>query len=253
MVTSKKLRIALAGNPNSGKSSLFNHLTGLNQKIGNFPGVTVEKRSGQCQLSEGVKAEIIDLPGTYSMYPRSLDERIVAEVLLDHRSPSTPDKIVVIVDSTNVKRGFLLLSQIIDIGLPTILALNMMDLAAKAGISFDLNALSKKLGIPVVPINARNGTGLDELKKLMAKQIDPAPTHINAVSNEVEKPVKELRERLGVDNDYEAFQFLEQPTSLTFLDKQSQKVVEDIRKKYEFPENFRAQKQFNGIAIFRIS
>ena len=234
MVTSTKLRIALAGNPNSGKSSLFNHLTGLNQKIGNFPGVTVEKRSGQCQISENIKAEIIDLPGTYSIYPRSLDERIVSEVLLDHRSPSTPDKIVVIVDSTNVKRGFLLLSQIIDIGLPTILALNMMDLAAKAGISFDLNTLSKRLGVPVVPINARNGTGLDELKKVMTKQIDPAPAQINAVSREVEKPVRELREKLGVDNDYEAFQFLEQPKSLSFLDKQTQKVIENIREKYEF-------------------
>ena len=234
MVTSTKLRIALAGNPNSGKSSLFNHLTGLNQKIGNFPGVTVEKRSGQCQISENIKAEIIDLPGTYSIYPRSLDERIVSEVLLDHRSPSTHDKIVVIVDSTNVKRGFLLLSQIIDIGLPTILALNMMDLAAKAGISFDLNTLSKRLGVPVVPINARNGTGLDELKKVMTKQIDPAPAQINAVSREVEKPVRELREKLGVDNDYEAFQFLEQPKSLSFLDKQTQKVIENIREKYEF-------------------
>ena len=234
MVTSTKLRIALAGNPNSGKSSLFNHLTGLNQKIGNFPGVTVEKRSGQCQISANIKAEIIDLPGTYSIYPRSLDERIVSEVLLDHRSPSTPDKIVVIVDSTNVKRGFLLLSQIIDIGLPTILALNMMDLAAKAGISFDLNTLSKRLGVPVVPINARNGTGLDELKKVMTKQIDPAPAQINAVSREVEKPVRELREKLGVDNDYEAFQFLEQPKSLSFLDKQTQKVIENIREKYEF-------------------
>src|SRR3990170_18068 len=147
MANLRKLKVALVGNPNSGKSSLFNHLTGLNQKIGNFPGVTVEKKSGFCPLAEGALAEIIDLPGTYSIYPRSLDEQIVAEVLLDHHSPTTPDKVVVIVDATNVKRGFLLLTQIIDIGLPTILVLNMMDLAVKAGISYDLNALSKKLGI----------------------------------------------------------------------------------------------------------
>ena len=234
MVKHKKLKIALAGNPNSGKSSLFNHLTGLNQKIGNFPGVTVEKRAGYCQLTPDVKAEIIDLPGAYSIYPRSLDEQIVSEVLLDHRSASTPDKVVVIVDSTNAKRGFLLLSQIVDLGLPAILALNMTDLAAKAGISYDFIALSKKLGVPVVPINARNGTGLDELKNQMSRALDPAPSKINAVSKEVEKPVKELRDRLGIDNDYEAYLFLEQPNSLTFLDKQSRETVEQIRRKYEF-------------------
>jgi ferrous iron transport protein B len=234
MATPRKLKIALAGNPNSGKSSLFNYLTGLNQKIGNFPGVTVEKRSGLCHLTDNISAEIIDLPGAYSIYPRSLDEQIVAEVLLDHHSPTTPDTVVVIVDSTNVKRGFLLLSQIIDIGLPTIVALNMMDLAAKAGISYDLNSLSKKLGVPVVPINARNGKGLDELKKIMSNPQSPPDRQINAIWKDVETPVKELRDRLGVDNDYEAYQFLEQPGSLKFLGKEGQRVVDEIRKKYEF-------------------
>src|SRR5687767_1922789 len=148
MAESRRQKIALVGNPNSGKSSLFNHLTGLNQKIGNFPGVTVEKRSGICTLGNGGQAEIIDLPGIYSIYPRSLDEQIVAEVLLDHHSPSTPDKVIVIVDVTNLKRGLLLLTQVIDVGLPTVLVLNMMDLAAKAGISYDFNLLSKKLGVP---------------------------------------------------------------------------------------------------------
>src|SRR5690349_18732127 len=129
MSVARKLKIALVGNPNSGKSSLFNHLTGLNQKIGNFPGVTVEKRSGVCSLSTGKQAEIIDLPGIYSIYPRSLDEQIVAEVLLNHHSTeSTPDKVVVVIDVTNLKRGLLLLTQIVDIGLPTVLVLNMMDL-----------------------------------------------------------------------------------------------------------------------------
>src|SRR5688572_16025895 len=229
MVSSKKLKIALVGNPNSGKSSLFNYLTGLNQKVGNFPGVTVEKKSGLCLLPENTSAEIIDLPGTYSIYPRSLDEKIVAEILLDHRSQTTPDKVVVIVDATNVKRGFLLLTQIIDIGLPTILALNMMDLAAKAGISYDLNGLSKELGIPVVPINARNGVGLEELKKVISEPQELPARSINGIWKEAETPVKELRDRLGVDNDYEAYQFLEQPSSLKFLGKEKQKIVEDIR------------------------
>lgn len=224
----------MVGNPNSGKSSLFNYLTGLNQKIGNFPGVTVEKKSGVCVLDEKTSAEIIDLPGTYSIYPRSLDEQIVADVLLDHHSPASPDKVVVIVDATNLKRGFLLLSQIIDIGLPTVLALNMMDLAAKAGMSYDLKALSKKLGIPVVPINARKGIGLDELKRVMGTPQAPAEKQINAVWKEVEQPVRELRAQLGVDNDYEAYQFLEQPKSLKFLTKDKQKVVEEISARYNF-------------------
>ena len=234
MANPRKLKIALVGNPNSGKSSLFNHLTGLNQKIGNFPGVTVEKKSGFCPLDEGISAEIIDLPGTYSIYPRSLDEQIVAEVLLDHHSPATPDKVVVIVDATNVKRGFLLLTQIIDVGLPTILVLNMMDLAVKAGISYDLNSLSKKLGVPVMLLNARNGIGLEELKKMMARPLEPRSQQIFTIWKDAEEPVKELRTQLGVDNDYEAFQFLEQPQSLKFLTKEKQLQVDDIRKKYEF-------------------
>jgi ferrous iron transport protein B len=102
MASRKRLRIALVGNPNSGKSSLFNRLTGLNQKIGNFPGVTVEKRVGYSSLPDGREAEVVDLPGIYSIYPRSLDERIVSQVLLDHHSASTPDKIVVVADATNL-------------------------------------------------------------------------------------------------------------------------------------------------------
>src|SRR5688572_21825480 len=231
MAESRRQKIALVGNPNSGKSSLFNHLTGLNQKIGNFPGVTVEKRSGICTLGNGGQAEIIDLPGIYSIYPRSLDEQIVAEILLDHHAPTTPDKIVVIADATNLKRGLLLLSQIIDIGLPTVLALNMMDLVARAGISYDIKALSKKLGIPVVPINARIGIGLEELKKIVAGPVSCPAESIFKIWDEAKAPVKELRETLGVDNDYEAYQFLEQPKSLKFLSPKERQVVVDVRER----------------------
>ena len=226
MTSSHRTKIALVGNPNSGKSSLFNYLTGLNQKIGNFPGVTVEKKTGFTSLPDGTTAEIIDLPGIYSIYPRSLDERIVAEVLLDHHSSSSPEKIIVIVDGTNLKRGFLLLTQIIDLGLPTILALNMMDLAAKAGLSYDFIGLSEKLGVPVVPINARKGVGLDELKKQMTKPL-PVPTKpVFSIWKEAMAPIAILREKLQVDNDYEAYQFLEQPQSLKFLNKEKQDIVE---------------------------
>lgn len=234
MAARKRPRIALLGNPNSGKSSLFNQLTGLNQKIGNFPGVTVDKRSGFCLLPNGVTAEIIDLPGIYSIYPRSLDEQIVAEVLLDHHSSTTPDIIVVTADATNLKRGLLLLTQIIDIGLPTILALNMMDLVTKAGISYDIKKLSQSLGVPVVPVNARNGIGIDGLKRQLSEPIPSPEKSVFTIWDEAKAPVKELRSKVDLDNDYEAYQFLEQPKSLKFLSKENQQLVEQIRSAYNF-------------------
>jgi ferrous iron transport protein B len=228
------VRVALVGNPNSGKSSLFNILTGLNQKIGNFPGITVEKHVGTSRLSQELSAEIIDLPGTYSIYPRSLDERIVSEVLLDHHSSNTPDVVVVVADATNLKRGLLLLTQIIDLGVPCLLALNMMDLAARAKLSYDLNKLSEILGVDVIPINARDGSGIDALKLRLARTTLPSSRSILPVWEEAKKPVEELRNSLGIDNDYEAYLFLEQPQSLGFLSNESRKLVDNVRAHHDF-------------------
>jgi len=239
MSASSRTKIALVGNPNSGKSSLFNHLTGLSQKIGNFPGVTVEKKSGMTTLPNGEAAEIIDFPGIYSIYPRSLDERIVSEVLLDHRSAAMPDKVVVVADATNLKRSLLLLTQIIDMGLPTILVLNMMDLAAKAGISYDFTMLSQKLGVPVVAVNARQGIGVEDLKQQLLKPLQPVATPVFQIWPEVQPAVKALRAGLGVDNDYEAYLFLEQPQSLNFLSKEKQAEVAGLRDQFKiFPGKF---------------
>lgn len=234
MSSAQKPKVALVGNPNSGKSSLFNYMTGLNQKIGNFPGVTVEKKSGYCRLSDGRQIEVTDLPGIYSIYPRSLDERIVSEVLLNHHSADTPGKIVVVADATNLKRGLLLLTQVIDLGLPTILVLNMMDLAAKAGLSYDLNALSKRLGVPVVPMNSRKGEGMDQLLAQLAKPLPVPENHVLPLWNDVAAPVRELRSKTGIDNDYEAYLFLEQPDSLGFLKAEEKSVIDAVRKKYNF-------------------
>jgi ferrous iron transport protein B len=248
----KRPKIALVGNPNSGKSSLFNQLTGLNQKIGNFPGVTVDKRSGVTTLTDGSAAEIIDLPGIYSIYPRSLDEQIVAEILLNHHSEDTPQIIVVTADATNLKRGLLLLTQIIDIGLPTILALNMMDLVAKAGISYDLKKLSQKLGVPVVPINARNGVGIDELKKALTNAVPVPEKSVFNIWDEAKAPVRELRSKIGVDNDYEAYQFLEQPKSLRFLSKDKQLVIENIRSTHNFfPGKFQGAETIHRYSVIQ--
>ncbi|MEE2954388.1 MAG: ferrous iron transport protein B [Bacteroidota bacterium] len=160
----RNIRIALAGNPNSGKSTLFNALTGLNQKVGNYPGITVEKRVGRCNINEDYDADIIDLPGTYSIFPKSIDERITQQVLCDQLNDLQPDIAIVIADATNLRRSLLLLSQLIDMKKKTILALNMVDLALRRGIIVDVGLLSSKLGIEVVAINARNREGIDNLK-----------------------------------------------------------------------------------------
>jgi ferrous iron transport protein B len=234
MASAPKTKIALVGNPNSGKSSLFNQLTGLNQKVGNFPGVTVDKKSGFTTLPDGTVVEIMDLPGIYSIYPRSLDERIVSEILLDHRSASLPDKIVVVADATNLKRSLLLLTQIADMGLPVMLVLNMMDLVAKAGISYDFNALSKRLGVPVVPVNARKGEGIQELKEQLNKPLASSQQPCFHIWDEAKAPIKELRDTLGVDNDYEAYLFLEQPDTLKFLPADRKDHVDRIRTQHKF-------------------
>lgn len=157
-------RIALVGNPNAGKTSLFNRLTGLNQKVGNYAGVTVDKKTGIMQLKNGKRLEVVDLPGTYSLYPRSADERIVYEVLGNENHSAHPDAVVVVADATNLQRHLMLLTQVLDLGLPTVFVLNMMDVAEKEGIEIKKEKLGEFLGnVPVVEMNARQGDGLEAL------------------------------------------------------------------------------------------
>src|SRR6266705_566918 len=207
MAAAAKLKIALAGKPNSGKSSLFNQLTGLNQKIGNFPGVTVDKRTGICQLDDSTSAEIIDLPGTYSLYPRTLDEKVVAEVFTDQKSIFYPDKVVLVADATNLKNCLLLLTQLIDLRLPTVLALNMVDLAAKSGQSIDIKSLEKQLDLPVVMLNARNGTGIEQLKSILTGSFKPSSKTIYQLDEESKPLIEKIRTKFSLTSDYEAYQF----------------------------------------------
>lgn len=160
-----RLNIALVGNPNSGKSSLFNVLTGLNQKVGNFPGVTVDKKTGLCRLSETLEATIIDLPGTYSLYPRSADEFVTYDILLNRQNRDRPDLVIIIADASNLKRNLLFCSQIMDLKIPVIIGLTMMDIAKKKGVEIDVAGLELELGVPVVPINPRKNKGISSLKK----------------------------------------------------------------------------------------
>lgn len=164
----KNLHIALVGNPNSGKSSLFNALTGLNQKVGNFPGVTVDKKTGVCNLSDEISSTLIDLPGTYSLYPRRADEWIAYKVLMHADEQIEPDTVLLIADASNLKRNLLFCTQVIDLKYPVVIALTMMDLARKKGIEIDVAGLSTELGVPVVPVNPRKNKGIGQLKKTLA-------------------------------------------------------------------------------------
>ncbi len=166
-----KLHIALVGNPNSGKSSLFNCLTGLNQQVGNFPGVTVDKKTGSTSILEGLNAEIIDLPGTYSLYPKRLDEWVSYKVLLNQDKDIKADVLVVVADASNLKRNLLFCTQIIDLKAPVVIALTMMDLANRKGIKIDIPALERELGVPVVAVNPRKNKGIIQLKKAIEQTV----------------------------------------------------------------------------------
>jgi len=174
---SKNINVALIGNPNTGKSSVFNQLTGLNQKTGNYPGITVEKRQGVCRLPRGVKARILDLPGTYSLNASSLDENVVVELLLNKNDKDFPDVAVVISDVENLKRNMLLFTQIKDLSIPTILVINMSDRMNRKGISIDAEKMEELLQAKVVLVSARKNEGIDVLKQHITsyKNISTAP------------------------------------------------------------------------------
>lgn len=229
------LRVALVGNPNTGKSTLFNVLTGLNQKIGNFPGVTVDKKTGYCDLPDGRRAEIVDLPGTYSLYPKSKDESIVFSVLADRDNLSTPDLIVVIIDATNLKRNLLLYTQVADLQIPVIVALNMMDLADKSGIGINIAEFSRKLGVPVIPIAARKVSGIQELKKAISFAnkipLQQDSIDVKAIAPEL---IARISEEIKTDNPYLALQLAHQHEHLGFLTPAQSNRIEELEKEFDF-------------------
>ena len=203
------MKIALAGNPNSGKTTLFNALTGLKQKVGNYPGITVEKKSGKSKLSDEISAEVIDLPGTYSLFPKSMDEEVAQQVLCNYDDEDYPDVTVVIADATNLRRSIFLLTQIIDLNMEVVLALNMVDIATKKGIIVDVDALSREIGIPVVAINARKGSGIDALKDTIIKTLNSKPKYPFLSVSKIFKGVIEKANIIrGAENDYASFMAL---------------------------------------------
>lgn len=167
MVSKQNINVALIGNPNVGKTSVFNQLTGLNQQVGNYPGITVEKKIGFCKLPNNIKANILDLPGTYSLNASSIDENVVIELLLNKNDKLYPDVALVVTDVENLKRNLLLFTQIKDLEIPTILVINMADRMKFKGITLDIPYLENHLKTKIALISSRKGYGIDELKKLI--------------------------------------------------------------------------------------
>ena len=243
------IKVALMGNPNSGKSTLFNALTGMSQQTGNYPGVTVEKRTGETILKDanGKSAFIsfLDLPGTYSIYPKSLDEEVCYKVLCDIADDDHPDAVLVVADSTNLRRSLFLTTQVIDLGIPCVLVLNMMDFARLRGLEIDVAKLSDLLGIPVVATNARKKVGIENLKKAILNEFHPRSAVASAEASKPTKTfldignfapremLKTVQEMFPGESAYGAFQLINNETgvshfeSIPYKKKEIKKLITD--------------------------
>lgn len=191
-------RIALIGNPNTGKTSLFNILTGMRQRVGNYSGVTVEKKTGLWQMANGQEVELIDLPGTYSLSASSLDERVAVDVITGHGlGGRAPDLVVVVVDVENLRRNLFLASQASELGVPMVIALNCWDVAERKGLQIDSKLLAQRFGVPVVPTIAKRKSGTMELAKAVEKALETRPTMVRPLWPEpVQNAIRKLQQEL---------------------------------------------------------
>ena len=237
----QKITVALVGNPNSGKTTLFNNLTGLNQKVGNFPGITVDKKVGACQISQlssknKIDTEFIDLPGTYSLYPKSMEETICSEVLCNPLHENKPDVNIIIVDASNLKRSLNLATQVIDLKIPSILALNMMDLVDLDGISINIKELEKQLGVPVITINARKNSGIGNLKQAILNfKNQEVPKDFVDINNIHTATFDAVRKVIGLElNDFRCLQLVCNLSNNKQFSSEIKNEVEEILKKYKF-------------------
>lgn len=249
------IKIALIGNPNTGKTSLFNQLTGLNQKVGNYPGVTVDKKQGVSKLSSSHQATIIDLPGTYSINPTSLDESIVLKTLLNKDIEASPDVILVVADIENLKRNLLLFSQIKDLEIPTVLAINMVDQMSKKGITIDLSLLAKELNTEVVLISARKNEGIQEVKEALIRcHIAAKASPLCGINSKIDPDYFESLKQISSNYSlYELWLMVTQnnfPDTITSEEKEKliafQKDISKL-KKYQHKETIYRYQEINKI------
>jgi ferrous iron transport protein B len=232
---SREPHIAILGNPNSGKSSLFNLLTGLRQKVGNFPGVTVEKKLGRVSLPGSGFVTVIDLPGTYSLYPRREDEWVSYKQLMYPDFGEKNDLAIVVADASNLRRNLLYVSQVIDLKIPVVVALTMTDLAKKRGIKVDADRLAREMGVPVVVVNARSGRGVDQLKSVVSIALNnavPGQDFYN-INDLAEKAINDVKEIIPSLSNYAALHHLINHEYFNLSESQQSR-IEDIEKKYSF-------------------
>ena len=243
------VKIALIGNPNSGKSTVFNQLTGLRQKTGNFPGITVDIKQGKLRFPSGEEAMLIDFPGTYSIYPTASDEKIVSGVLVNPKDGFYPDAVLYVADATHLEKHLLLFTQLLDLDLPVVLALNMSDTAEEMGIKINASKLAEKFKVPVVSISGRTGANIQkligELEKTLAaavkrpSQTEPTPRFYNLT--EQEKQVAEaVHLNLDIDNPYRALLVAHHHEWLPYLQKAERETLAAIVATKEF-QSLRAQ------------
>jgi len=224
-----EIKIALIGNPNVGKSTLFNKLTGLRQKAGNYPGITVEKKTGSF-TNDAVRYHVIDLPGAYGIHPSSLDEQVVYDVLADKSNPNHPELAVVIGDPFNLKRAVFLYQQIRDIGVPAIFVINMADEAERAGLSIDTGKLEALLATKVILTDARSGKGVDALKAALSFKPGPYASSFN-IPAEYHDAIRQVKYRTGEEHDYLAWLRLSQKHNLSHEGAQADAIAA-IRKEH---------------------
>jgi ferrous iron transport protein B len=251
---SKSINVALIGNPNTGKTSVFNKLTGLNQKVGNYPGITVEKKEGICKLDRGVKAHIIDLPGTYSLNTTSLDESVVVELLLNKNDKDYPDVAIVVSDVENLKRNLLLFTQIKDLRIPTILVINMSDRMARKGISIDIETLETKLDTKIALVSTRKNKGINQIKELISnyKNLSSKPnTDTTLIAPEY---FKQLKDAFPNEDLYKLWLVITQDVNFMSLEKKQIKEAasfstksKDELKKLQHRETVLRYQFINGI------
>ncbi|MCB9426687.1 MAG: ferrous iron transport protein B [Flavobacteriales bacterium] len=230
---SSVIKVALIGNPNTGKTSVFNRLTGLNQQVGNYPGITVEKKQGICDLPNGTTAKLLDLPGTYSLNASSLDENVVIELLLNKNHEDYPDVAIVVADVENLKRNLLLFTQIKDLEIPTLLVINMADRMGLKGISLDIPLLEKLLKTKIVLVSSRKNTGIDKIKESIVNYQELSDTPCVNASVIDPEYFNNLRKAFPNQSLYKLWLVITQDVNFANLDRKTLNVPSFVKPKSE--------------------